>query len=225
MGNFYFLILNFYLIVQRLIFPGSKSIFFMRSFLTISIVFFFYFSASAQQLSYMDSLTLYQKNYVDSHEVVKGNDRALLHFYKINKKYRVLARFEKLTDDSGFIMKTSGPKKKKYFRYGRLYFKLEGKELKLTIYQSEQLKADSAYKDYLFVPFTDLSSGKKSYGGGRYLDFTIGDIKNNGLILDFNKTYNPYCAYTHGYSCPIPPSENDLPVIIEAGEMDFAKKH
>ena len=80
-------------------------------------------------------------------------------------------------------------------------------------------------KNYLFVPFTDLTSGGESYGGGRYLDFFMDDIKNNYLEVDFNKAYNPYCAYATGFNCPIPPAENDLPVSIIAGEKNFAKKH
>lgn len=196
----------------------------MKPFLTSFIILFVYYPLKAQKLSYADSMKLYQKNYVTTHEVVKGNDKAYFRFYKVDERYRLFARFEKITDTSGFIMKTSGPKKSKYFRYGLLHFRLNNTDLHLTIYQSEKLMSDTAYKDYLFVPFTDLSSGKKSYGGGRYLDFSRDDIKNNGLMIDFNKSYNPYCAYMHGFSCPIPPPENDLPVIIEAGEMDFAKK-
>jgi hypothetical protein len=71
----------------------------------------------------------------------------------------------------------------------------------------------------LFVPFTDLTSGDGSYGGGRYIDVKIS--KGDSIILDFNKTYNPYCAYIANYSCPIPPKENDLLVRIEAGIKEF----
>lgn len=180
---------------------------------------------SSQQLTYKDSVEYFQKNYVATHEVVKGNDRDLFRFYKADKKYQVTARFEKIVDTTGFIMKTSGTKRPTYFRYGTIYFKVNGVPLHLTIYQSERLMADTTYKNYLFVPFTDLTSGEKSYGGGRYLDFFIDDIKNNYIAVDFNKAYNPYCAYASGFNCPIPPAENDLPIIIEAGEMDFAKKH
>jgi uncharacterized protein (DUF1684 family) len=73
------------------------------------------------------------------------------------------------------------------------------------------------------VPFGDATSGFESYGGGRYLDFTISDIKNNFLPIDFNKAYNPYCAYTAGYSCPIPPKENLLNASISAGEKNYGK--
>ena len=82
-------------------------------------------------------------------------------------------------------------------------------------------------KDYLLVPFGDATSGFESYGGGRYMDFNIPDIKNNKVVLDFNKAYNPYCAYVSGkYNCPLPPRENELPVAIFAGEKTFTKtKH
>ncbi len=83
--------------------------------------------------------------------------------------------------------------------------------------------SDSVYKDHLFLPFTDLTSGEESYGGGRYIDLETTGIINNRLVIDFNKAYNPYCTYSDGYNCPIPPRENDLPVAIRAGEKAFAK--
>jgi len=67
-------------------------------------------------------------------------------------------------------------------------------------------------RDYLFIPFTDATSGIDTYGGGRYIDCATGDIRGGILMQDFNKAYNPCCAYASGYNCPIPPPENDLPV-------------
>ncbi|MFN8247999.1 MAG: DUF1684 domain-containing protein [Ferruginibacter sp.] len=196
----------------------------MRSVL---IILFLTFSATAfsQKHTYVDSMRLYQKEYADTHEVVKGLDKKHLRFFPIQQKYRVPARFERITDSVGFNMPTSGKISKHFFRYGILKFRLDNKDLQLTVYQNEKLMATDAYKDYLFIPFTDLTSGDKSYGGGRYIDILISDISNNALLLDFNKAYNPYCAYTTGYNCPIPPRENDLPVAIKAGEMEFGKAH
>lgn len=135
------------------------------------------------------------------------------------------ATFQKLNDSTGFIMKTSGTKEKKFYRYGRIYFTLHKKPVHLTIYRSEQLLNDTAYKNYLFLPFTDATSGKQSYGGGRYIDLSTEDILGDKMLIDFNKAYNPYCAYASGYNCPIPPRENNLPVAIKAGEKDFGKSH
>ena len=81
------------------------------------------------------------------------------------------------------------------------------------------------YRDYLFVPFKDLTNAHETYGGGRYLDFRMKDIEGASCVLDFNKAYNPYCAYSEGYNCPIPPRENHLEVRVEAGEMGFGKAH
>ncbi len=196
----------------------------MKSLL-FAILLVAFTNSHAQKKSYIDRIKAYQREYVDAHEVVKGNDRKYLHFYPASEKYKVTAAFEKVNDSNGFIMKTSGKKSKKYFTYGILRFTINNKLLSLRIYQSEQLMQDTAYKNYLFLPFTDLTSGNRSYGGGRYLDFLMEDIKSNTLIIDFNKAYNPYCAYTTGYNCPIPPRENDLPVAIPAGEMEYSKAH
>ena len=77
------------------------------------------------------------------------------------------------------------------------------------------------YRDYLFIPFKDLSNGEATYGGGRYMDIRMDDIKNGELMLDFNKAYNPYCAYSDGYNCPVPPVENHLETEVNAGEKSF----
>lgn len=182
-------------------------------------------TAYTQGKIYTDSLEKFRAEYISTHEVVKGNDKTLFRFFPINKKFLVEADFEKITDTIGFIMKTSGKRQTRYFKYGLLSFTIDNKKLGLTVYQSEQLLQTTAYKNYLFVPFTDLTSGEKSYGGGRYIDLQTGDIRGNRLLLDFNKAYNPYCAYAAGFNCPIPPRENDLPVSIEAGEMEFDVKH
>jgi uncharacterized protein (DUF1684 family) len=84
---------------------------------------------------------------------------------------------------------------------------------------------DSTYKNYLFLLFTDATSGADSYGGGRYIDLSMQDIIDNSVLIDFNKAYNPYCAYASGYNCPIPPRENHIPFPIKAGEKDFGKSH
>ena len=70
-----------------------------------------------------------------------------------------------------------------------------------------------------FLPFRDATSGKETYGAGRYLDVPRGE--NGQVVVDFNYAYSPYCAYGDAYSCALPPRENWLTVPIEAGEMDL----
>jgi uncharacterized protein len=121
-------------------------------------------------------------------------------------------------------MQTHSGKIKKYYVYGFVNFTLNLKKYKLNVYQSETLLSVDSLKDYLFLPFTDLTNYKTTYGGGRYIDLDINKIVNNKIEIDFNKCYNPYCAFGAGYSCPIPPKENDLPIAIPVGEKNYRKK-
>lgn len=91
---------------------------------------------------------------------------------------------------------------------------LQSKELTLELYQPVARDGGTA-EQRLFLPFRDRSSGDKTYGGGRYIDLDV--PTGESLIIDFNKSYNLYCAYTDGYSCPIPPEGNTLKIAIEAG--------
>jgi len=142
-----------------------------------------------------------------------------LKWYPINLAYRVSARLERTPEAVPFLMPTTTDRKPEYVQYGLLYFTLEEQELKLPVYRSTSGYEDPEYANYLFCPFTDWASGDGAYGGGRYIDLHIPE--GDRLILDFNQSYNPYCAYNERYSCPIPPMENDLPVRIEAGVMAF----
>ncbi|QIL76720.1 DUF1684 domain-containing protein [Hymenobacter sp. HDW8] len=142
-----------------------------------------------------------------------------LPFFPLNRAARVEARFIRDSLAAPFEMETSTARRPMYRKYGDAYFTLEGQELKLTIYQSLDLLQKEGYQDYLFVPFTDRTNGHSSYGGGRYLDLHLGQIQNGKVVLDFNRAYNPFCAYGGQYSCPVPPVENRLPVAIKAGVM------
>lgn len=75
------------------------------------------------------------------------------------------------------------------------------------------------------VLFRDATSGKLTYGGGRYIDIPVDEVQENTLIIDFNKAYNPYCAYAPDFACPLPPAENTLTVAIEAGEKYLEEIH
>lgn len=174
---------------------------------------------------YTESIKAYQKIYIDSHEVVKGKDARYFRFFPINKAYNVSAFFERIYDTVGFTMNTSAGTVKYFYKYGRLDFMIDGKECLLYVYQGKELMQTEQYKDYLFVPFTDATTGNESYGSGRYLEFYKKEIDNNTLQMDFNKSYNPYCAFADGFKCPIPPKENRLTIPIKAGEMNFAKAH
>ncbi|RFN59977.1 DUF1684 domain-containing protein [Marixanthomonas ophiurae] len=144
-----------------------------------------------------------------------------LEFYPIDVSYRVKAEFIRTPNEEPFLMPTTTERLPEYVKYGEAHFTIEGKDLKLNLYKSTEPYNEPGYEDYLFLPFTDLTSGDGSYGGGRFLDARIPE--GDTIVLDFNKAYNPYCAYNSRYSCPIPPEENDLLVRIEAGVKAFDK--
>lgn len=146
-----------------------------------------------------------------------------LHFtglerFPADPKYRVKAQFRS-AEGPVFGMKTSTTREPKYRSVGALHFTLDGKEQVLTVYKNIDLSRLPDYVNYLFVPFTDLTSGEESYGGGRYLD--LDGPLGEEVELDLNRAYNPYCAYGGAYSCPIPPPENHLEVAVRAGVMKY----
>lgn len=181
---------------------------------------------SLAQTTYKDSIEAYFKKYVKEHEVVTGKDKGLITFFPVNEKFLITCRFERTQNSPWFRMETSGPIKKNYRVYGIIYFTLNDTAVKLHIYQSQDLMTTSKYRDHLFIPFTDATSGEETYESGRYIDLEIKDITGDKFIIDFNKAYNPYCAYVSGkFNCPIPPAENRLVVAIPAGEKAYAKPH
>lgn len=175
---------------------------------------------------YNDSLNSYIARYVKNHEVVTADDKQFFSFFTINEKYKVTADVEETTNSKWFSMETTGAIKKTFRVYGVLHFSINDTAVTLNIYQSQNLMNIAEYENHLFLPFTDITSGEETYAAGRYIDLDISDIKNNKVVIDFNKAYNPYCAYVSGkYNCPIPPKENQLPVAILAGEKIFSKQH
>lgn len=142
-----------------------------------------------------------------------------LKYYPVNKSFKVEAKFFRTPDELPFKMKTSTNRTPEYLKFGDVEFNLKGEIIKVPIYQSIKLKEKEEYKDYLFLPFRDLTSGKNSYGGGRYIDLKIPEGET--IIIDFNKAYNPYCAYNHKYSCVVPPAENFINVKVKAGVKKY----
>lgn len=139
-------------------------------------------------------------------------------FFPIDLKYRVKAKLVKTENSKPFEIPTSSGKTKTYREYAKAHFSIDGKPQTLTIYQNLANLSSEQYKDYLFLPFRDTTNGKNTYGGGKYLDLRIPE--GDEIIIDFNKSYHPYCAYNaYDYSCPIVPEENNLPIEIRAGVM------
>ncbi|MDG1804713.1 DUF1684 domain-containing protein [Flavicella sp.] len=140
-----------------------------------------------------------------------------LPFYNWDKSLVVVASLKLTPEAPLFKMETTSNRTPLYQQYAIATFILNGQKQQLSIYQSQDSKFSFDYKDYLFLPFKDATNGTETYEGGRYVDVFISNIINNTIVIDFNKAYNPYCAYNHNYSCPIPPNENHLEIAIKAG--------
>lgn len=135
--------------------------------------------------------------------------------YAFNPEYRVKALWETVKRAKPFKIQATGAIRQRYQKVGILHFVLGNDSLELPVYRNLSLARNPEYEDYLFLPFTDETNGFSTYGGGRYMELTYPE--GDSLIVDFNRAYNPYCAYNDEYSCPIPPKENRLRVKVEAG--------
>ncbi|MDP2527041.1 DUF1684 domain-containing protein [Maribacter dokdonensis] len=142
-----------------------------------------------------------------------------LDFFEPDTNYIVEAELVRTPEALPFSMPTTTGRESTEVVYGIAKFTLNGKDHKLEIYQSPELITQAEYEDYLFLPFTDNTNGEETYGGGRYLDLRI--PKGNKIILNFNKAYNPYCAYNKKFSCPIVPKVNNLDTEIKVGVKAF----
>ncbi len=135
-------------------------------------------------------------------------------FFEVNLDYCVKATLKKTPKAKPFLMQTTKGKTE-YTKYAEAHFEIKNKKYKLNLYQALFLKNVKGYEDYLLLPFKDATNGLKTYKGGRYISLRTTD--NNTIMIDFNQAYNPYCAYSDNYACPIVPKENTLPIEIPVG--------
>ena len=195
----------------------------------IFFVMFSVFTSCAQEKRAIKGETEFQKemnaDYKDaSKSPLKDKDRKNfegLDFFKFDSTYVVKADFKRTPNEKIFKMKTTTARRPIYVKYGELSFNLKGESFKLNIYQNQDLIKKDGYENYLFLPFLDETNGLGSYGGGRYIDARIPE--GNTMEIDFNKAYNPYCAYNDKYSCPIVPRINYLKTRVVAGVKAFGK--
>jgi hypothetical protein len=193
----------------------------------ILFLLFFVQIAFAQQKFEKDSVVQFQKelneHFADTaSSPLKKRDLKkfkALDFFAIDERFFVKAKFIRTANEKLFEMPTTTLRKPMYLKYGELYFMIDNVACKLDVYQNIELSKMPKYATSLFLPFTDLTSGVETYGGGRYIDIEIQDALN--WTINFNLCYNPYCAYNEKYSCPLTPSENDLKVAIKAGVKKF----
>lgn len=142
-----------------------------------------------------------------------------LAFFAPDTQWRVVARLERTPNALPFLMPTNTERKSREVVFGIAHFELGGEPRTFELYQNQELNEQEGYEDYLFLPFTDATNGVETYGGGRYIDLAIPD--GDSIVINFNKAYNPYCAYNKKYSCPLVPSVNALDIPVRAGVKAF----
>ncbi|MET3129754.1 uncharacterized protein (DUF1684 family) [Arcicella rosea] len=133
-----------------------------------------------------------------------------LHYFEVNPVYKVVATLDKLTSGQSIKIAMTGGETEEYEAFANLKFEIDGKKCALKVFKTPE--------GNLFLPFRDLTSNKETYGAGRYLDLKMEDIKDQSIEIDFNLSYQPYCAYNPSFTCPVPPAENFLNVALKVGE-------
>jgi uncharacterized protein (DUF1684 family) len=141
-----------------------------------------------------------------------------LQYFPVNLMYRFEGKIERhiinINDPKYYAtFQTNKGPKKRYIRYGKFRFKLEGKDYSLELYKS-------ILGDRIFIPFYDKTNGQETYEGGRYVDAEI-LMPGYRIVVDFNYAYNPSCAYNDKFVCILPLEENRLNIEILAGEKEF----
>jgi uncharacterized protein len=139
-----------------------------------------------------------------------------LRYFPPDPKYRVRAVLRRAPTPEEAYLRTNRDGQAVMRFLGILMFTIDGTSLSLGVYHAGEGVGTS-----VFVPFRDRTSGGESYGPGRYLTLELNE--SDEYDVDFNRAFNPYCAYTDDYECGFPPAENDLPVAIRAGEKAWAE--
>ena len=130
-----------------------------------------------------------------------------LNYFPYNKELDLTVEVQPFEEQKDVQIQTSSGEMRWYRRYGEFTFEVKGETVRLTLY-----KAPHGF----FLLFVDAGAGQDTYPAGRYLEPE--HISGDTFHIDLNQVYNPYCAYSDGWSCPITPAENRLKVRIEAGE-------
>ncbi len=205
----------------------------MRISVFALFLFVFVISGQAQEMSsadYVKSIETHRKEYqkalaTDELSPIEGKKAIKnMQYYEVDPEWKVKCLFIRTYDAKPFEMTTFNNEEKPYIKYGELLFEIKGKGTqRINVYQSLKTLKIPAFKNVLFVPFTDLTNGESTFKGGRYIDIQITDTQQGIVYLDFNKAYNPWCAYgdVDAYSCPVPPAENNLNFKILAGEKIY----
>jgi uncharacterized protein (DUF1684 family) len=205
---------------------GSKNIFSILAIIAVIIILYSTLSGNKSQEEYKELIqkereekdrfmrTSQESPFVSNPEAVKE-----LNYFPPDEKYRVIAKLVPVENKKVVSLTTSDASEQSYLEYAYAEFDLDNRKSRLLILE---VMETGPQRGNLFLAFGDQTSAGETYGAGRYLD--VKKVPGASTIeLDFNKSYNPYCAYVEKYSCPFPPKENLLDIPILAGEKTYEK--
>lgn len=143
-----------------------------------------------------------------------------LDYFPPDQNYRFELALQEHQEKEVVRMAYTRGEEQEFVRWGEFRFEIHGSEQELQAYKSD------SKEEKLFILFKDTTSGKETYGAGRYLDLGAETDKtpDGNWILDFNRAYNPWCVYSEYYTCPFVPPENWLDIPIYAGEKNYSLK-
>jgi uncharacterized protein len=202
----------------------TKNILIILGVVILIVIVFYSFQDSQDDQTYVQEIEQERKEkdrflrtskdspFAEALESFKG-----LSYYPADPKYRVIADLHPIEEKKVIVLSTNNGKEERFVEYAYAEFQLDGIHNKLLILEVMTMGPN---RGKLFLAFGDETSALETYGAGRYID--VAKVPGSSTItLDFNKAYNPYCAYNDNYTCPLPPAENLLKVAIKAGEMNY----
>lgn len=144
-----------------------------------------------------------------------------LNYFKIDPAYKVSASVEWIENPEMLYLQNSIGEEMRVYPYARLSFEIEGQRMSLLAFRHFDLWMYFRESGYVFLPFKDKTNNELTYSMGRYIDIELKNGEESEVFIDFNKAYNPFCAYNENVVCPYPPVENHLDVKVPAGEKKW----
>jgi len=202
----------------------TKNILLIVVIVVVMVTLYYSYTGSQDQSTYVSEITAeredkdrYMKTSPESPFAENPTAFTALKYFPPDIRYKITATLTPVQNKKPVMLSTNDGKQQQYVEYAYADFDLDGYNNRLLIL--EVLDA-GPFRGKLFLAFGDETSAGETYGAGRYLD-VVKVPGANTITLDFNKAYNPYCAYVEKYSCPFPPSENLLKIAVRAGEKIY----
>ena len=202
----------------------AKNIIFFVAAAIVIVSLIYSFMGSGDQSAYIEEINKereekdrFMKSSKESPFAADPENYKGLSFYPPDLRYKIVAELTPIEKKETVTLSTNTGEEQRYLEYAFAEFDLDGLHHKLLILE---VMDSGPFRGKLFFAFGDETSAVETYGAGRYLD--LEKVPGSSTItLDFNKAYNPYCAYISNFSCPLPPAQNLLAIAIKAGEKTY----